>query len=377
MTTFLHTSDWQLGMTRRFLNDGRDDFAKARLSVIRRMADIVRERGCGFVVVCGDVFDSNHVAPATVSRALEAMRQIPVPVYLLPGNHDAYNDASVYRHPRFTNHKPDNVIVVADTNPIAAADGVELVGAPFLEREPEYNPLHGVLADLQPMTDGVRILLGHGAVDRFAQQSDSSSRLSFDLLEAAVKDGRAAYIALGDKHSFQQVDAEGRIFYSGTPEVTAFREPDPGWVAVVDVDPLGVRVEKVRTGTWTFVEMNEEAVQGDEAVRDLLARLQRMADKDRCVLRLVLSGLIDLAELDDLQSGLEHESHLFAAFDCDMSELHATADGAAGFERFTGFAADTVATLRETMARGGDDAQAAQGALALLLGLSREDGHAL
>ncbi len=377
MTTFLHTSDWQLGMTRQFLNDGRERFAQARLDTIARMADIVRERGCRFVVVCGDVFDSNQVAPATVSRALEAMRRIPVPVYLLPGNHDAYNDASVYRHPRFTTHKPDNVFVITDSRPIAAAEGVELIGAPFLEREPDDNPLHEVIASLKPMVNGVRVLLGHGAVDRFAQHGDATSRLSYDLLQAAVDDGRAGYIALGDKHSFQPVDAAGRIHYSGTPEVTASREPNPGWVAVVDVDPLGVRVEKARTGTWSFVEIKEEALQGSGAVRDLLARLGRMPDKERCVLTLVVSGLIDLAELDELNAGLEHLSHLFAAFDCDASELHASADGTVGFDRFTGFAADTVATLREAMARGGDDARTAQGALSLLLSLSREDGNAL
>ncbi|MCD8138253.1 MAG: DNA repair exonuclease [Planctomycetaceae bacterium] len=364
-------------MTRRFLNDGSDDFAKARLDAVRRMADIVRERGCSFVVVCGDVFDSNQVAPATVSRALGAMRSIPAPVYLLPGNHDAFNDATVYRHPRFTSHKPDNVVVVADSRPIAAADGVELVGAPFFEREPDGNPLHDVLAGLEPMTVGVRILLGHGAVDRLAQQSESPSRLSFDLLQAAVDDGRASYIALGDKHSFQQVDAAGRILYSGTPEATAFREPDPGWVAVVDIDPLGVRVDKVRTGAWTFAEPEEESLHCRDDVLNLLSRLKTMRDKDRCVLRLTVSGLITLAELDELHAGLEHESHLFASLDCDLSALHATAEGALGFDQFTGFAAETVAVLRETLAQGGDDARTAQGALSLLLSLSREDGHAL
>ena len=46
------------------------------------------------------------------------------------------------------------------------------------------------------------------------------------------------YVALGDKHSRTEVGSTGRVWYSGSPEVTNYDdiEPDPGHVLVVDVD---------------------------------------------------------------------------------------------------------------------------------------------
>ena len=48
-------------------------------------------------MVSGDVFDANQLAPRVISQSLEAMRAIGVPTYLLPGNHDPLDAASVYR----------------------------------------------------------------------------------------------------------------------------------------------------------------------------------------------------------------------------------------------------------------------------------------
>ena len=57
---------------------------------------LAERTGAEFVVVAGDVFDANQLAPTVVSQSLEAMRAIGVPVYLLPGNHDPLDAASVY-----------------------------------------------------------------------------------------------------------------------------------------------------------------------------------------------------------------------------------------------------------------------------------------
>ena len=62
---FLHTGDWQLGMTRHFLNDGAQArFTEARFQAVVRMAEIAREEGCSFAVVAGDVFETNQVGRA-------------------------------------------------------------------------------------------------------------------------------------------------------------------------------------------------------------------------------------------------------------------------------------------------------------------------
>jgi len=51
---FIHTADWQLGMTRHFLSEeAQARFSQARIDAIRTVGRIARETGAVFVVVSG------------------------------------------------------------------------------------------------------------------------------------------------------------------------------------------------------------------------------------------------------------------------------------------------------------------------------------
>ena len=110
---FLHTADWQLGMTRHFLNgEAQPRYSAARRDAVTGLGALAVETGAEFVVVAGDVFEHNQLAPRDVSQSLEAMRAIGVPVYLLPGNHDPLDASSVYTSQLFATECPDNVVVL-------------------------------------------------------------------------------------------------------------------------------------------------------------------------------------------------------------------------------------------------------------------------
>src|SRR5512136_413286 len=148
---FLHTSDWQLGMTRHFLSEGAEErFSQARFDAIRALGRIAAEKQCRFMLVCGDAFESNQVDRKTVARALEALKEAPVPVFILPGNHDPLNAASVYRSSTFIERKPPQVNVIESREPVKIADGVELAGALWVSKRPPVNPLEEMLRNLEP-----------------------------------------------------------------------------------------------------------------------------------------------------------------------------------------------------------------------------------
>lgn len=110
---FVHTADWQLGMTRHFLaGDAQPRYSAARRDAVAGLGALATEAGAEFVVVAGDVFEDNQLAPEVISQSLEAMRTIGIPVYLLPGNHDPLDAASVYTSALFTAECPDNVVVL-------------------------------------------------------------------------------------------------------------------------------------------------------------------------------------------------------------------------------------------------------------------------
>ncbi|MCC8165579.1 MAG: DNA repair exonuclease [Planctomycetes bacterium] len=373
MTTFVHTSDWQLGMTRRFLRHGADDrYAAARTDAIRAIGAVARETGAEFVVVAGDVFESNQVGRRVILQALEALRSVPVPVYLLPANHDPLTRASVYTAPVFTDHCPDHVHVVTTDDPIQVTPEVELVGAPWPAKRLAANPLHAVLDRLEPAAGIYRIALAHGAMDGPVEFPDSAAAINYNDVRSALLDKRIHYLALGDRHSYTLVGGDERIVYSGTPEVTAFRDPDPGYVNVVRLGPDGARSEKRRVGTWHFLESGFEISSRADA-DDCVRQIEALPDKPRTVLRLHLAGVVDLGLAALLQARFSHWEDLFAALEVDVARLHtAVPDDDPLWERFGGFAAKTVASLRDTVAAGGPDAETARDALLLLLAVTTD-----
>lgn len=311
---FVHTSDWQLGMTRHFLEgEAQSRYAEARLDAVRAVGALARARDADFVVVAGDVFDSNLLSSQVVRRTLDALGEIEVPVYLLPGNHDALNAATIYRSEVFTHERPPHVRVLTGGAPVSVAEGVDIVAAPLTSNAPQEDPTRAVLAGLR--SDGTRrILLAHGQVDVLAAGSTPGpGAIALAGLEAAIEDGRVHYVALGDKHTRLSVGGSGRVHYSGTPEVTDFREQLPGDALIVELDGAGdVTVEHARVGRWTFADVYYDVNCADD-IASLDAELSGWRDASRTVIRLHLTGLLSLTDNACLQEVLARHGDRFAA----------------------------------------------------------------
>ena len=143
---FLHTADWQLGMTRHFLaGDAQPRYSAARRDAVAGLGALAAEVGAEFVVVAGDVFEHNQLAPQVVSQSLEAMRAIGIPVYLLPGNHDPLDASSVYTSALFKAERPDNVVVLDRAGAHEVRPGLEIVAAPWRSKAPTTDLVAEVL----------------------------------------------------------------------------------------------------------------------------------------------------------------------------------------------------------------------------------------
>ena len=377
---FLHTADWQLGMTRRFLDsDAQARYSAARRDAVAALGALARETGAEFVVVAGDVFDANQLAPKVVSQSLEAMREIEVPVYLLPGNHDPLDALSVYTSALFAKECPDNVIVLDRPGVSEPGPGVQIVAAPWRSKRPTADLTADVLTDL-PADGTARILLAHGAVDLLDPDPNNPAQIRMAGLTDALSRSVLHYVALGDKHSRTAVGDSGRVWYSGSPEVTNYdhREADSGHVLVVDIDlddpAHPVSVESRTVGTWRFLTLNHELCDSRD-IADLDVNLDQLPDKDRTVVQLALVGTLTVTDRAALDACLDKYSRLFACL--DIWERHTNlvvmpADGEFDDLGIGGFAADAVAELVDAARSGGSDAGAAQGALALLLRLKEE-----
>lgn len=379
---FLHTADWQLGMTRKFLgDDAQARYTAARRDAVVALGELARDTGAEFIVVSGDVFDANQLAPQVISQSLEAMRRIGIPVYLLPGNHDPLDASSVYTSSLFTRECPDNVTVLDREGVFEVLPGVQILAAPWCSKKPTTDPTADVLDGL-PADGTARILVAHGAVDVLDPDQNNPAHIRMAGLSEALDRSALHYVALGDKHSRTCVGESGRVWYSGSPEVTNYdhKEADSGHVLLVDMDlddpTHPVAVESRRIGTWRFLTLRRE-LNNSRDIADLDINLDQLTGKDRTVVQLGLVGTLTVTDRAALDACLDKYSRLFAAL--GTWERHTNLVVMPSDDEFDdigigGFAADAVAELVETARADGADAAAARGALALLLRL--KEGNA-
>jgi DNA repair exonuclease SbcCD nuclease subunit len=373
MVRFLHTSDWQLGMTRYLFSEGAQErYNQARFDAIRALGRIAGESNCQFVAVCGDAFESNQVDRKTVARALEALKEVPVPVWILPGNHDPLNEASVFSSKSFAQGKPAHVNVITDATPIQVEGNVELVGAPWLSKRMAVNPFYEATASLEPVTGVTRIILAHGIVDLFTPKKDDPGVLTADSLEHVISERRASFVALGDRHSRTKIGTGERIWYSGTPEVTDFGEGEAGYVQIVELDGDKVITTPVQVGQWRFVEKDRVDINSSEDIEALRTMLEGLDQKERTVLRLNLVGSISLTQEVTLWQSLGTIGEVFASFQVRDDGLMVLPDDAdfSGLG-FSGFAEATIRQLREKMTGEVTEKKIARDAVMLLVRLGR------
>ncbi len=369
MIRFLHTGDWQLGMTRHFFSEGvQERFAQSRFDAIRELGLIAKEEDCQFMVVCGDVFESNLVDRKTVSRAIEALKDVPVSVYLLPGNHDPLNAASVYRSTTFVERKPAHVHVIEDTTPIRVDEGIDIIGIPWTSKRPLQDLVALTTGKLGPIVDTLRVCVAHGMVDNLSPNPDDPSVISLHAVENAISQNKIHYLALGDRHSFTEVGDSGRVWYAGTPEPTDYNEVKPGFALVATINEEGVTTKEVNVGRWKFIEREQIELNSKEDIDVLRAWVENLESKERTVIKLRFVGALSLSLHSELEELICHVQEILGAVETRMDNLVVIPEDADFTDLgFSGFASNTVERLRSNVEDSGPDAVTSRDALALLV----------
>lgn len=381
-TTFIHTSDFQLGMQRWFLGgEAQARFDDARQESITRLGELATRTGAEFIVVAGDVFEHNSLSSQVTGRAKEALSKLPVPVYLLPGNHDPLVADSIFFKAVNKEDTP-NVHVIADSVPIAVSEGVEIVGAPLMARAATHDLVESMLEPLEP-TDSIRVAIGHGQIHGWG---DSDKRDAIDLANAEdnIRQGTIDYLALGDTHSTMELGSTGAVWFSGSPETTDFKhlpggggEADSGNALVVSIEKEGtsrasVQVVKEPIGQWVF-ESIEADINSEEDIQRFVQQLKDYPDKHRTVIKYGLRGTINIKAQRILDAAIEDLEPVFASLKPRprVMDLH-LAPEADELENLglTGFAASALDELLEDMSQNPDSV--ARDAANLLFRLTRK-----
>ncbi len=411
--TFLHTSDWQLGMTRWFLagenNASQHLFDAARRGAIKNMGEVAREVDAKFMVVAGDAFDSNTVPAHEVDRVLSDLRSLKLPIVILPGNHDCYHANSIYlKEPLLSAvERSDWLHVLSPDNPAVEIPvevggrevSVEVTGMALNSNDPQRIDFEDFVGALEPRREP-RVLVAHGQVVSFSSQAESS--LSLPAMDRAIDQGLVNYVAVGDTHSTRQLDSRGYVWFSGAQEVTEFdhREPDSGNVLAVTipVDDTGVeasalasgprgvpKVAKHRVGSWRWLYQEHDFADYAE-IEQWLSELEELDQPDATCVKYRISGTVSLAEKSAVDAALHRLEPVFAALYAGSDSGLTVVSNPEDIEALglTGFMRDAAEELQEQLTpqeassgggaggvRAGADRQTTADALSLLMRLAQ------
>ena len=361
-------------MTRAFLSEEAGArFSQDRIGAISKLGHLAKENDAQFIIVAGDVFESNQLSRQTLLRSLDALESLPVPVFLLPGNHDPLDGASIFSTKEFLDAS-EHIVVIRDMEPISVPgiDGVEIVGAPWRTKHPSAGLCKDLAAALEPAQGVLRVAVAHGQVDILSPDASRPEIIDLAAVEEAIQAGKYHYLGLGDRHSVTEVGSTGRVRYSGAPVATAFDEVDPNKALLVELEDNGkCTVEPLDVGSWSFVAEQFD-MNGVEDLEKFEKWLNETPNKECTAVKVGFQGGINLATAAALDELMESKAELFAS----LRRRERTTDLAVVPDELdqdsvslSGYARDTWDELLE---KAKNDDSAAQDALRLFYRLSEQ-----
>jgi exonuclease SbcD len=219
----LHTADLHVA----FLGDKG---CRALESVV----DTAIKKRVDLLLIAGDLFDHNRVEDILLEFVRAQFWRLPIPIVVLPGNHDCLTLDGVLSRTEFWK-SCRNLHVFQHT-------GGETLNLPFLNVSIWGKPIDSYLGDIHPMQGKSQhidnsfwnIAVAHG----YFVDNDTPRFPSFHITEQEIAENHWDYVALGHVPTFHCVCNNPITYYSGSPLIS-------GTSAIVDFDEkAGVQVTR-------------------------------------------------------------------------------------------------------------------------------------
>ncbi len=290
MLRIIHTADVHLGARHDDLGEQAAAQRERQFAAFARSVDLAITEKVDLYLIAGDLFDSNVQPRRSVERvAAELTRLVEARIrtVLIPGTHDVYDRASIYRAydlKAMSGSTPDDdfVTLLRPDLPwvhLASCDAV-VHGPVFATKRAPHSPLQGLTADVEGIAATWRIGLVHGSIAIPGKTERDEVVITTDEIAATGLD----YLALGHWHSAQSGKAGSVTYaYAGAPEAVALDQDRAGKVLLVELDASptkrSVTVDERAVGATRFekLELDASAVVSQPA---LIATLSAKADPD-------------------------------------------------------------------------------------------------
>ena len=290
----LHCSDIHLdahvaGMTIDKTAERRREIRSAFMS----MMEFIRDREIEYVLIAGDLFDSDHVTNATVELLIREFNNCEGTHFIIaPGKSDSYGNNPIYQSGRL----PENCHVF--TEPTLTK----------FDFDDDRISIYGWAQTTEPITvcpltdsrvqDGARINL----VCAYANLNAEVGSGDCPITGRDISDFGADYYALGGSHEKTELMKRQGCMYSycGSLECTGFDEPGCGGVKLLNIDyddgELSIDGKHATFGRLRFV-VEQIDITGVKANNEITNRISQLISSKRygieTALRVELVGEVD------------------------------------------------------------------------------------
>ncbi len=284
----VHTADVHLGARHTDLGDRAAAQRERQFAAFVATVDLAIEAQADLFLVAGDLFDSNSQPRRSVERVAEQLGRLAgrrIRSVLLPGTHDVYDRASIYRAYDLAElaKAPEGsglVTVLTPERPELHVPELDTVvfGRVFATKRAPVSPLAGFSA--AAATETWKVGMIHGSL--LIPGRTDADEVVFSSGEVAASG--LDYLALGHWHS-AQVGTAGpvRYAYAGAPEPVAVDQDRSGKALLVTLSIADgkrhVDVEERTVGRTRFLRHEVDAT-SIESQPALIARVRALGDPD-------------------------------------------------------------------------------------------------
>ena len=321
--TFVHSADWHLGQTYWRLGAQATRSRGWRFEAVRRLWQLAADQNAAFILVAGDVFDTETPSPTVRDQTIELLGEAPAPVYLLPGHSDACAEGSVW----FNAQWQSGLTGLNDVHPLFAGEVREVEGDALLFPCPTMRKRahRDVTAWLPPGARGERFRIGlaHGFLkDYLPGENRVLGVIEADRAQNAGLD----YLALGGHHAATPAAhsaARARSFYAGTPEIGA-HDAQGGSALVIELEAgAAPKVTPHRVGKIELRDLGESELNGANEWEAFVARLGEVDSPPNTIVRARLRGEVSPALWSEMQRWLAQKRDELLGVDVSLESLHA------------------------------------------------------
>jgi len=295
----VHTADVHLGARHTDLGDQAAAQRERQFGAFRATVDLALSEKVDLFLIAGDLFDSNTQPRRSVERVAAELKRLAdarIRTVIIPGTHDVYDRASIYRANDLTAiaglaPADELITVLTPETPkidLPVLDAV-VYGRVFATKRAPTSPLAGFHAETGGRTWRIGLIHGSLLIAGRTEHDD----VVFTAEEIAASD--LDYLALGHWHSALEGKAGAVTYaYSGAPEPIALDQDRAGKALLVTLDAAAdgtrtVKIEQRQVGRTTFEKVDVDAATIPQQPA-LIERLGLLADLDR-VLDVRITGV--------------------------------------------------------------------------------------